>query len=122
MPLRLMQSHQEEFLRKVLLEKYANLVKIYYGFEMITFNQNEYECNVVAEQVKLNKNNNNEQLEEEELEIIKRKKLTVTSKYLIACEGPSGLISKKLKIKFEGLINIAQAQSILFHAPGINLI
>ncbi len=97
---RMMQSQQETVLKQCA-EKYP-CVDIKFGHVVQTFSKNGRNGNIVSI----------ERLEDGHI-------FKVQCKYLVACEGPNGPIAQKLGVLFDGFINVAPTQSILFHAPGL---
>ena len=47
------------------------------------------------------------------------RQVNVSAKYLVGCDGPASTVAKKLKIRFDGLLNLANTKSLLVEAPGL---
>jgi len=105
-----MQSHQEEVL-KMQLYRYSN-TKCFEGWTLKDFHIDENSgvtANIVAV--------NDETATSTTLD--QGSKKCIFAKYIVGCDGPSSVVAKKLQIKFDGLLNLANTKSLLVHAPGL---
>lgn len=112
LPIRIMQSHQEEIL-KMQLSRYSN-VKCFEGWMVKDFHIDS-ESGVTAEIIQVNEDENGEKASFEQ----KDEKMYIFGKYIVGCDGPKSLVASKLEIKFDGLLNLANTKSLLVHAPGL---
>jgi len=111
LPLRVMQSHQEDVL-KMQLERYSS-VRLLQGWMLGDFWISE-ETGVKANLLEVNEDENGVQHQGGS-----HATKTVHAKYIVGCDGPSSVVAKKLEIKFDGLLNLANTRSLLVHIPGL---
>lgn len=113
LPLRIMQSHQEEVL-KMQLSRYSN-VRCYEGWMLTDFHIDE-DSGVTAKIVEVNEDENGKTSTTTSSQCEEK---CIFAKYIIGCDGPSSVVATKLQIRFDGLLNLANTKSLLVHAPGL---
>lgn len=101
-PQRCMQSIQEQCL-KDKAESMENL-DVMYGWELLSFCELAEEERVVYAKIRNVSNS--------EIRFIK-------SKFLVGCDGPGSVVSKKVQARFDGFVNLGQMRTIHIHAPGL---
>ncbi|KAH9258522.1 hypothetical protein BASA81_003024 [Batrachochytrium salamandrivorans] len=99
-PIRMMQSQQEQVLRECALQYPSNHIR--YGTALVSFRKTSTQHYICTTQ-----NSATGQLQR------------IRTKYLVACEGPNGIVSNTLGVLFDGFANVAKSKSTLFYAPGL---
>lgn len=115
LPLRVMQSHQEEVLKKQI-ERYEK-VDMYNGWLLQDFQIHD-EKGVDAELLQVNEDEDGNPMQNTS-NVTPENHVHIHAKYIVGCDGPSSIVAKKLDIKFDGLLNLAKTKSLLAKAPGL---
>ena len=114
LPLRIMQSHQEEVL-KMQITRYQN-VELRNGWMVDDFQINE-DAGVTVKLIEVNEDEDG--LQRPNLDGRTHTEKWIHANYIVGCDGPTSTVAEKLEIKFDGLLNLAKTKSLLVHVPGL---
>ena len=112
LPLRIMQSHQEEVL-KMQIARYPS-ISVNNGWSVHDFHIKE-DDGVTAQLNEVTEDENGVH----HLKTRKDAKKVIQAKYIVGCDGPSSIVAKKARFQFDGLLNLAKTKSILVRVPGL---
>lgn len=99
---RCMQAIQERCLKNQLEEKYQENVQLMYGWKLVDYHDHG---EVIYGKIVASNDESKVQY--------------VRSQYIVGCDGPASVVSRKVTAKFDGFVNLGQTRTIHFRSHGL---
>lgn len=115
-PQRAMQSTQEEALKEIASGR--ENISLRYGWQVESFYNTEVSEDGGEEELS-NEGFPSKRVIVKILNPYTNEERFIRAKYLVGCDGPSSAVSRILRAKFDGFVNLGETHTTHIHAPGL---